>query len=365
MTSVTNQGKNRLESSKKIRNVNLNSNPDPLSHCALTHYCKMEDRTSQWLVGLLLVLLSLACSDGFVIPNNARRGKRGFDGPITRRRCRFASSTRPSLFFRPVALDKSVWNVPKSSFEKASSTDLPWTIELESSKPSAARAPKPVLHVRALRTGDIPSIAEMCVKEYGSSVSVSPFSFIETSAEAGNWFDREGLRLLVDVTSRLKVQDAPKDHAILVSMISDGNDQFMVGMVEISRQPVIYERNPPPYAIPLFMKQAYASLTKSKLQGWITNLLVEPEYRGRGHAKVLVAACEAMAKSWRLDSIHLHCDSDELTGRVSQKLYMGLGYRPLPSDESFSWMRDFAGTASNSVFMVQGVPLLYLRKDLR
>jgi GNAT superfamily N-acetyltransferase len=321
----------------------------------------MKSRTTgiQWLVGLPLVVLSFACSDGFVIPNECQ-GKRRVDGP--RRTSRSASSTRPNLFFRPVALDKSVWKVPKSAFEKVSSSDLPWTIELESSKPSVARAPKPVLHVRGIRTCDIASIAEMCVKEYGSSVS--PFSFIETSGDAGNWFDREGLRLLVDVTSRLKVQGAPKDHAILVSLISHGDDQILVGMVEISRQPVIYERNPPPYAIPLFMKQAYASLTNSKLQGWITNLLVEPEYRGRGHAKVLVAACEAMAKSWRLDSIHLHCDSDELTGRVSQKLYLGMGYRPLPTDESFSWMRDFDGMASNSVFMVQGVPLLYLRKDL-
>jgi GNAT superfamily N-acetyltransferase len=316
----------------------------------------MKDRTILWSVGLTLVILSFACSDGFVIPN-ACPGKRRFDGP------RHGSSTRPNLFFRPVALDKSVWKVPKSAFEKVSNSDLPWTIELESSKPSVARASKAVLHVRTIRTCDIPSITEICVKEYGSSVS--PFSIIETSGEAGNWFDREGLRLLVDVTSRFKVQDTPKDHAILVSLISDGNDQILVGMVEISRQPVIYERNPPPYAVPLFIKQAYASLTNSKLQGWITNLLIEPEYRGRGHAKVLVAACEAVAKSWRLDSIHLHCDSDELTGRVSQKLYLGMGYRPLPTDESFSWMRDFAGTASNSVFMVQGVPLLYLRKDLR
>jgi hypothetical protein len=57
----------------------------------------------------------------------------------------------------------------------------------------------------------------------------------------------------------------------------------------------------------------------------------------------------------------LHCDADESNGgKIPQKLYEQLGYSMLQADDDkFSWMN-----AKSSIFLVEGVPLLYLRKDL-
>jgi len=118
------------------------------------------------------------------------------------------------------------------------------------------------------------------------------------------------------------------------------------------------------------------------MQGWITNLLVKPEYRGRGLAKLLLAAAEGVVKSpaWRQEgqapgkneranrlSIHLHCDASSVSGRIPQALYKSVGYEETfvmrsCTDEEFSWMGPEA--LSSSVVMIEGVPLLYLRKLL-
>ena len=115
------------------------------------------------------------------------------------------------------------------------------------------------------------------------------------------------------------------------------------------------------------LKRAYCNLTGKSLQGWITNLLVIPDYRGRGLSKLLVAACEGLALQWRCNSMHVHCDADETGGRVPQRLYERMNYRTLRTnehhdDDQLSWMN--GAMTSNSVFVVEGVPLLYLRKDL-
>jgi ribosomal protein S18 acetylase RimI-like enzyme len=258
------------------------------------------------------------------------------------------------LFFRPTNVEKSSssWKVPRNKFNELSSLNLslPWRVELEKSNGSTKGA-TPILSVRTIRSQDIQTIVEMCVQEYGSGPASFP---LDSPLLLGDWIDREGLRLLVDWTTRLKVAHPPNDHAIIVSSI---NDQI-IGMVEVSLQPVIPERNPPPYPIPLYLKRAFARVTNNSLQGWITNLLIVPEYRGQGHSKILVAACEGVAASWRCTSIHLHCDADQTAGQIAQKLYTGMGYQTL-RNEKFSWM-----DATSSVFSVQGVPLLYLRKDL-
>lgn len=261
------------------------------------------------------------------------------------------------------------WKVPKNAAKNLleSSTALPWQLELESSHlNSRLENAGPVLTVRTLQDLDIKAIVEMCLREYGSTPAPGALSSLfQNPRLLVDWCDREWLRLLVDVTSRLKVQPVlPKDHAILVSSLDDK----IIGMIEVSQQPVLRDRNPPPFPIPLWLKLVYSFVTRSRLQGWITNLLIVPEYRGRGCSKVLVAACEAIAfSSWQCSSIHLHCDADPESGRISQALYLGMDYEALPSDPIYSWMMEGSSptaAATNSVFMVQGVPLLYLQKTL-
>jgi GNAT superfamily N-acetyltransferase len=33
------------------------------------------------------------------------------------------------------------------------------------------------------------------------------------------------------------------------------------------------------------------------MQGWVTNLLIDPKYRGFGYSKILMAATEGIARS--------------------------------------------------------------------
>ena len=132
-----------------------------------------------------------------------------------------------------------------------------------------------------------------------------------------------------------------------------------------------------------------------QLVGWITNLLVAPEYRRRGYAQALVLAAENLAlQRWRLTSMHLHCDADQATGLSAQRLYMEqLGYGTIrnndgkqqqakerennnnnngagsSSSEDYSWMNNNnnmgPANCDSSVFVIQGIPLLYLFKDLQ
>lgn len=287
-------------------------------------------------------------------PSRSRHRAHGFNTTTARRRRGNPLSTC-HLFFRPTNVEKaySSWRVPINTLNELTSTDLPWRVELER-KNSINLGAAPILTIRTIQHQDIEAIAEMCVNEYGSGPT--------SNNRIGDWIDRldrEGLRILVDLTSRLKVAQPPRDHAIIIGSIDDK----IVGMVEVSLQPVVPERNPPPYPIPLVLKQAFSAVTRNTLQGWITNLLIAPEYRGQGYAKALVVACESVAASWHCTSVHLHCDADETAGLVAQKLYTGMGYQPLmmPCDNRFSWMNN---AAASSVVVVQGVPLLYLRKDL-
>lgn len=261
------------------------------------------------------------------------------------------------LFFRPSSVEKSSfsWKVPRSTINElvTSNKSLPWRVELEkSSETKSLSGAAPILTLRTIWLEDVATITEMCVSEYGSGPTSFPFN---SPLLIGDWLDREGLRLLVDLTTRLKVARQPRDHALIVGTVNDR----IIGVVEVSLQPVIPDRNPPPFPIPLFWKRVFALISGNIVQGWITNLLVLPEFRGRGYSKVLVAACEAVAASWQCTSIHLHCDSDRTAGEIAQKLYAGMGYKTL-HDEKFSWIG-----ATSSIFFVEGVRLLYLHKNLK
>jgi hypothetical protein len=110
-------------------------------------------------------------------------------------------------------------------------------------------------------------------------------------------------------------------------------------------------------------------------QGYISSLIVLPEYRGRGISKALLFAAEGVANQWALDgvaSIRLHCDADPGTGRIAQALYTSVRYtcqnttvlesRPPSSLSSLS--SPTQPLASSGVTMINGEPYLYLQKEL-
>eukprot|EP00536_Pseudo-nitzschia_multiseries_P018747 jgi/Psemu1/293633/fgenesh1_pg.3039_\ len=156
----------------------------------------------------------------------------------------------------------------------------------------------------------------------------------------------------------------------------------LVGMVELSLQPPNADRNPPALPLPRWFRAALARHTTldGSLQGWVTNLLVDDSCRGRGYSKILMAACEGIAKhSWGCKSMYLHADADISSGRIPQALYEGLGYQPVTGstrkqpqanaktlEEEFAW----AGVAGKelerftAIRMVDGVALLCYSKKL-
>ena len=84
-----------------------------------------------------------------------------------------------------------------------------------------------------------------------------------------------------------------------------------------------------------------------------------------------MAAVEGIARSWQCQSIHLHADADSVNGEIPQRLYINLGYEMLPDGkQDISWMGNGGGvegpatSLSSSVFVIEGVPLLYLQKQL-
>ena len=292
-------------------------------------------------------------------------------------------------------------NIP---YDNVIGTNLPWSIDLKgdgtetmergTTQPSSSSSTPNQLSIRLMEYNDIESIVTMNVQEYGAGPAYFPWSN-PSLIEA--WIDRQYIRWLVDISCRIKLfnylmeddssftssKPTATDHAILVGILKENGDDAaaavdgkntLVGMIEVSLQPLNPQVTPSPIPVPIDMKRAVAVMTTrtSRLVGWITNLLIAPQHRGCGYSKYLIAASEQLAKSnWNCTSIHLHCDADPISGMVPQKLYKRLGYGPpsLPPDYIPSVLTRTTGRPVDTdtvpyIVEIEGVPLLYLRKDI-
>jgi ribosomal protein S18 acetylase RimI-like enzyme len=280
-------------------------------------------------------------------------------------------TTSHAVFLQPFNAKQSsmAGKVPSGTLEDGIPDKFPWDIELEPSSPrNQENATPKALTIRPMQAEDLDAIVEMCIQEYGTGPVEFP---LWNPLLLGAWLDRQYLSWLVEASCLVKLllcdftreDSIADDHVILVAALNDDSDgsPIIVGMIEISQQPVEPQRTPSPFPLPLGIKKAVASISTGKyeLVGWITNLLIAPPHRGQGYSKALVEACEAVAMSWHCSSIHLHCDADRTTGYVPQKLYHRLGYRS-PTLSSHSSPQ----TPLPYIVEIEGVPLLYLRKSL-
>lgn len=213
--------------------------------------------------------------------------------------------------------------------------------------------------IRVIAFKDVPYIVDLMMFEYGRSAS----SFTE-------WMQQIGLRNLIDLTMRLKcprsISKFPEDHAVIIAAVEtdDSPVEHIVGIVEVSRQPPLPERNPPPIPFPLSLKYLMCG---TNLVGWVTNLLVSRKYRGLGYAKLLLATSEGVALQWNVRSMHLHCDADGSgDGKIPQKLYDSMGYKPSCKSGDPDGIGAWGPRSSfqSSVYFIDDVPLLYLTKNL-
>jgi GNAT superfamily N-acetyltransferase len=221
---------------------------------------------------------------------------------------------------------------------------------------------------------DLPSVVPMAVEEFGTggpplSIDEVPWEKV-TADNIQQYTDRILFGPLVSLALEMKILRQQKtglrpDYTILC-LQEDGTDGEIIGMVELSWQPPEAERNPPPVPLPFWAKLIWSRIRGlPNPDGWITNLLVSERHRGQGYSKVLMSAAEGLARSWGCTAIYLHVDADTVSGRVAQSLYRNLGYEPVMDDralQKYSWMGP--ELASMGLFVVDGVPLLFLKKTL-
>jgi GNAT superfamily N-acetyltransferase len=169
--------------------------------------------------------------------------------------------------------------------------------------------------------------------------------------------------------------------------VEEGNassyiEEEVVGIAELSWQPPNPNRNAPPYVLPYLMKVLFSRFfspqrssggggdtTTIGPKGYISNVLVWKNRRGRGYSHLLMAALEGIAKLWGCTDLRLHVDANEKSGSIAQQLYRSLGYVGVPDRGTtksnrvgYEWMGP--SMAHEGLYVVDGVPLLYLRKCL-
>lgn len=251
---------------------------------------------------------------------------------------------------------------------KSSSLKLPYTFE-------SNNGDNEKLTIRFLEQRDLNTVVPMCVREFGTSPEPRKFPWTNLNEQAiGAWLDSVTFGPLVRLSLATKVmrceqgQDTsmpdivPDYNVLCLEQVATG---AVVSIVELSLQPLDPLRNPPPIPLPMFYKNAYCeSKALPAPNGWISNLLVDENARGKGYSKTLMTAVEGLGKQSGCTSISLHVDADSVTGKVPQRLYERLGYEPVVEniEQQFGWMGP--DILKSGLYMVEGVPLIFLRKEL-
>ena len=276
-------------------------------------------------------------------------------------------------------------------------------------------SPKRTIVVRQMEIQDLQRCVAMCLREYGkypslsSSLMDAPNTDNQSSSNDGGSISKfmNMVKTKIDdldnfvfsfvvllgleqrVNRRLKADATPsleQDHnVLLVSEVIEDNQsnsqEIIFGMAEISLQPPDPSRTSPPFVIPTNIKNimtdmtsfsfnapstpSTTSTTKKRLCAYISNVLITNEYRSKGYSKILMSACHGIARSWGYEASFLHVDADAKSGRAAQQLYRKLGYKPYIDEsynEQFTWMG--IDSVNRGLYIVDGIPLLFLKKDL-
>jgi ribosomal protein S18 acetylase RimI-like enzyme len=274
---------------------------------------------------------------------------------------------------------------PDWALKQLISRDICIPFAFPSNNDNANKKTTSTLTIRCMTEDDFDTIVPMCITEFGTgpTLSLTDFPWKDpTDRKLADWWDRIYFEPMVTMALKAKLLSNKGrrllppfgDPTVLVltrhEIIKDDKDDtivcpapVVVGMVELGKQVPESTKNPPAFPIPTWCKQLYCRLTGMPLEGWVTNLLIGKEHRGLGYSKILMAATEGIAKSWNVGSIYLHADADRATGKVPQSLYEGLGYQVVVTDNpQFEWM---GGDFNSRIHIVEGVPLLFLRKRLK
>ncbi|KAL9185227.1 hypothetical protein ACHAXT_003004 [Thalassiosira profunda] len=273
---------------------------------------------------------------------------------------------------------------------------FPYAIDvLQTAANGGAKRQPSKLVIRHLEDDDIKKILPEVVREFGAlapSPSTTPEPGDEFAIKLENFLF--SLTVLIGLTQRVARREkgyngsaARPDHNVicLVEQVANESNGGMessykeqiVGIAELSLQPPNPNSNAPPFVLPYFMKELIARFSPSRddsspksPMGYISNVLVWKTRRGRGYARILMAALEGIGKLWGCDDVRLHVDAAEFSGRIARGLYWSLGYEGVPDrgtsakdQVGYGWMD--SSMANQGLYLVDGVPLLYLRKSLK
>jgi GNAT superfamily N-acetyltransferase len=284
--------------------------------------------------------------------------------------------------------------------------ELPYTIDLTTSptrispNPNGSnenQAAASKLFLRHLEVEDIKPILPEIVREFGA-YDTPTSTGSKLGDELATWIENFlfSFTVLVGLDQRVerrkkgygKGANVPPDHNVICLVevtpvinnnSKNGNDatttvsyaEQIVGIAELSWQPPDPTRNAPPFVLPYFAKDLISRLNNKHDEGkvpkgYVSNVLTWKNRRGLGYSRVLMAALEGIARRWGCDDIRLHVDADEMSGRIARGLYWSLGYEAVPDRGNgklgYEWMGP--QMANRGLYLVEGVPLLYLRKSL-
>jgi ribosomal protein S18 acetylase RimI-like enzyme len=235
------------------------------------------------------------------------------------------------------------------------------------------------LTIRFMIPEDLNDVIPLCIEEFGSGATAGLLDFpLLEPGRIPDWWDRIYFQPMIEMSllakmnanNRLQPKSNFNDPAVLVMCRQDNKDKALggekvIGLVELSLQAPEANKNPPPLPLPLWFKDLYCQLTNQRLEGWVTNLLIDPKCRGLGYSKIMMAATEGVATSWDRGFIYLHADADFQSGRVAQKLYEGLGYEVVTDDNpQYAWMNEGYNNPMASIRIIEGVALLCYSKKL-
>lgn len=262
-------------------------------------------------------------------------------------------------------------------------TPLPFKVKIEQTDDLSRRS---TLLVRQINENDVKYAMRLCVVEYGSYVTSLQSSgsnrLISFFEKQWMYYENFGFSIFVSLgliqrVLRRKISEesiqingkpsVPSDHNVLcICHISDNGEEEIVGMAEISLQPPDPYRTSGPFVLPLKIKEIISKISDvASPMPYISNVLIDPNFRGLGYSKILMAACEGIAKEWGYNSIYLHVDADTSSGAAAQGLYRSLGYESVidgKNDKKFNWIGP--ESIQKGLYIVEGVPLLFLKKDI-
>jgi len=229
------------------------------------------------------------------------------------------------------------------------------------------------LTLRYLQEKDLPSVVKMCMDEYGSSSFISgpfgpdiltsePNALIEIGTAYEKWVLALGIFIGMDQRIKRQISGSSnsavkRDHNVVCLVLDDE----VIGMAEVSIQSRDPLRTSSAFVIPMFLKQLLFS--GKGLVPYISNVLMKEQFRGRGFGKLLMDACEDLAQDMGFDEVYLHVDADTNSGKVAQRFYNKSGYTPviMEGQSDNAWI---GNEKINGIYMVEGVPLSFLRKGL-